>query len=195
MMDMLRCVEILVGFSKRTLLFAIILGFALSSAALAHVKWFAPYDVPSQPVGLRDVFSSAFWLLATGSCFALWAICHAEKTVIGAAAERVFDRFSGAVRSHIEQLVRAATAMFFFALSMLGTIILTPELTTDNAAIPWLQAAIAAGMFWRPTMLLSAVGIGVLFVFGVVKYGAFHMMDYPIFLGAAVYLAFSSRRV
>src|SRR5260221_10662817 len=195
MTNMHRCGAIFGGFSKRTLLFVIIFGFALSSAAFAHVKWFAPYDVPGQPVGLEDVFSSAFWLLATGSCFALWAICHAEKTAIGAAAQRLFDRFSGAVRLHIDQLFRATTAVFFFALSMLGTIILTPELTTDNAAIPWLQAAVAAGMFWRPTMLLSAVGIGVLFVFGVVKYGAFHMMDYPIFLGAAVYLALSSRQV
>jgi hypothetical protein len=185
----------LVGISKQALLFTIILGFTLPSAASAHVKWFAPYDVPGQPVGLRDVFSSAFWLLVTGSCFALWAICHAEKTVVGAAVLRVFDRFSGAVQSRIEELFRAATAVFFFALSLLGNIILTPELTTDVAAISWLQAAIAVGMFWRPTLLLSAVGIGVLFVFGVVKYGAFHMMDYPIFLGAAVYLGLSSRQV
>jgi hypothetical protein len=195
MIDMLRCIEIFIGLSKRTLLFAIILGFALSSAAFAHVKWFAPYDVPSQPVALKHVFSSTFWLLATGSCFALWAICRVEKTDIGDAAQRVFERFSDVARSHIEQLFRATTAVFFFALSMLGTIILTPELTTNNAVIPWLQAAIAAGMFWRPTMLLAAVGIGVLFVFGVVKYGVFHMMDYPIFLGAAAYLALSSRQV
>jgi hypothetical protein len=192
---MVRYVQILVRLTQWALLFVFISDVALLSTASAHVKWFAPYDVPGQPVGLRDVFSSAFWLLVTGSCFALWAICHAEKTAVGAAVLRVFNRFSRAVQSRIEELFRASTAVFFLALSLLGDIILTPELTTDIAAISWLQAAIAVGMFWRPTLLLSAIGIGVLFVFGVVKYGAFHMMDYPIFLGAAVYLGLSSLQV
>src|SRR5260221_4104531 len=136
MTNMHRCGEIFVGFSKRTLLFVIIFGFALSSAAFAHVKWFAPYDVPGQPVGLKDVFSSAFWLLATGSCFALWAICHAEKTAIGAPAHRPFDRFSGAVSLHLDQLFRATPAGFFFALSMLVTIILSPDLPPAIPDIP-----------------------------------------------------------
>src|SRR5258708_31293923 len=107
MTNMHRCGEIFVGFSKRTLLFVIIFGFALSSAAFAHVKWFAPYDVPGPPVGLKDVFSSAFWLLATGSSFTLSAICHAAKTAISAAAQRLFDRFICALRLYIAPLFRA----------------------------------------------------------------------------------------
>jgi hypothetical protein len=50
---------------------------------------------------------------------------------------------------------------------------------------------IAIGMFWRSTMVFSAIGIVLLFAAGVYYYGTFHMMDYPIFLGLAAYLAMS----
>jgi hypothetical protein len=44
-------------------------------------------------------------------------------------------------------------------------------------------------MIWRRTLPFSAVGIVMLFGLAVRDYGAFHLMDYPIFLGVAVYLA------
>src|SRR6266404_5923370 len=195
MLGMFRGLQILVRKSTWALRIAFVLDFVLPSPASAHVKWFAPYDVPGQPVGLRDVLSPTFWFLVVGTCLALWAICQAEKSMVGGAVLRVFKRFSSGAEARVELLFRASIAVFFFTLSLLGNIILTPELKTDVVAISWLQAAIALGMFWRPALLVSAFGIGILFVFGVVKYGAFHMMDYPIFLGAAVYLGLVSREV
>src|ERR1700722_335029 len=52
----------------------------------------------------------------------------------------------------------------------------------------------ALGMFWRPTMVLSAAGIVALYAYGVFTYGIFHLLDYPIFLGLAAYLALSGLR-
>ncbi len=52
--------------------------------------------------------------------------------------------------------------------------------------------AIAIGLVFRVTTPLSALGMVVLFAQGISSYGLFHMMDYPIFLGDAVYLAISS---
>jgi hypothetical protein len=52
-----------------------------------------------------------------------------------------------------------------------------------------LQLAIAAGMLSRRTLPLSALGIGLLFGTAAWTYGLFHLMDYPIFLGVAAYLA------
>jgi hypothetical protein len=77
--------------------------------------------------------------------------------------------------------------VFFVSLWVLGSAVLTPELKTSSAWIPWFQLAIAAGLFWRQTMALSGAGIIVLYGIGVANYGAFHLMDYPIFLGLAVY--------
>jgi hypothetical protein len=74
----------------------------------------------------------------------------------------------------------------------MGGIILTPELTTSSSWVSWLQLAIAAAMFWRPTLPAAAVGIIVLYLVGIWDYGLFHMMDYPIFLGLAAYHALSA---
>jgi hypothetical protein len=166
----------------------------LSSQASAHVKWFASYDVAATPRALLDVSSSAFWLLVGCSLVGVWTLCKLEQTMLGAALLRAADSVSIALRSRTEELLRAATAAFFIAIGAIGTFILTPELKADSAAISWLQFAIALGMFWRATLIFSAVGIVTLFAIGIVSYGSFHMMDYPIFLGVAGYLALTDLR-
>jgi len=153
------------------------------------VKWFASYDVASAPRDLFYVCSSAFWLLMGVSLLGIWTLCKLERTVVGAALLRALDSISEALRSRTEDLMRASTAAFFIGIGVLGNIILTPELKIESSAISWLQFAIAVGMFWRATLVFSAAGIVILYVIGIADYGVFHMMDYPIFLGAAGYLA------
>ena len=68
-------------------------------------------------------------------------------------------------------------------------VLLTPELTTDLAFVPWLQLAMAGCMLSRRTMPLASLGIVVLFGIAVRQYGAFHLMDYPVFLGLPAYFA------
>ena len=164
----------------------------LSLPALAHVKWFAPYDVPSQPRLLSDVLSGTFFQLFIAGVIVLSAVCIVERTPLGAVLVRSFDRMGAGIRARSEDLYRAGTGAFFVALFTLGNVILTPELRTDHQLIPWLQAGIAFGMFWRATMVLSAAGIAALYAYGWLGYGAFHMIDYPIFLGLALYLAMTA---
>ncbi len=163
--------------------------------AEAHVKWFAAYDVPEQPRPLLDVLNADFLGLFIAGIVVLSAVCLFDRTPIGAALARGIARVTAGIRARTEGWFRAGTAAFFVALFTLGDIILTPELKTDVAVIPWLQAAIALGMFWRTTMPFSAAGIVALYAFGVEKYGIYHMLDYPIFLGLAAYLALSPFQV
>lgn len=160
-------------------------------AAAAHVKWFAPYDVPGQPRILPDVFNVDFWQPASAAMLAFVLTAYLERSRVGAGILAALDRLSGWLRPRVDDLYRAGTAAFFVALWVMGGVILTPELKTTSPLIPLLQLAIAAGMFWRPTMVLSAFGIVVLYAIGLANYGLFHMMDYPIFLGLAAYLACS----
>ena len=173
---------------------AAVLMAALPPEASGHVKWFAPYDVATTPRALLDVSSSAFWLLVGASLIAMWTLCKVEETAFGIALLRAVDSISVALRARTEDLLRAATAAFFIAVGVAGNIILTPELRTDSAAISWLQFVIALGTFWRSTLVLSSIGIVVLYAIGIAHYGIFHMMDYPIFLGAAGYLALTGLR-
>jgi hypothetical protein len=177
---------------------ALLLGVSaalLPIAADAHVKWFARYEVAEQPQPLVTLVSGTYALLFAAALVALWVTCRLEPSRLGAACVRLLDRAGAGLRPRSEDLLRATTAAFFIAIWVKGDVILTPELRTESMWIPWLQAGIAAGMFSRATLIPAALGIVVLFAYGVLSYGAFHMMDYPIFLGLAAYLAMSNQRM
>jgi hypothetical protein len=188
-----RVVGMRLFFAFLRLVFAGLILTLTSLSASAHVKWFAPYNVPQQPRLLSlVVFSAPFIQLLIVSLVILTGVCLLERSRFGAILARSFDRMGAGIRARTEDLYRAGTAAFFIALFTVGDIILTPELLTTHPAIPWIQAGVAAGMFWRATMALSAAGIVALYAFGWISYGAFHMLDYPIFLGLAAYLAMSA---
>jgi hypothetical protein len=168
---------------------AFVIDTILTGTASAHVKWFCAYDVAGQPEGLENVLCPDFEFLIGLSLLALMTGSVLEGTLIGEAMLRSLDRATRFVRDNIETIFRAGTAFFFIAIWGLGGVLLTPELKTDSVLIGAIQLGIAAGMLSRRTMPLSALGIFVLFDVGVWNYGAFHLADYPIFLGVAAYLA------
>lgn len=160
--------------------------------AVAHVKWFAPFDVTQPPRALLDVLSTDFWLINIYAAATMLLFCLVERTRLGRVLLQSIDHLSFGLKEHTESIFRGAVAAFFISLWTIGGVIITPELKTGNDAISWLQLAIAAGMIWRRTMIFSALGICFLFAYGVANYGPFHMADYPIFLGGAVYLGLRS---
>jgi hypothetical protein len=162
---------------------------AFVGTASAHVKWFCAYDIAGQPEGLENVLCPDFEFLIGLSVLALMTGAVFEGTPVGTAILRAFDRVTGLLRDNIEYVFRAACAFFFIAIWGAGGILLTPELKTSSALIGAIQLGIAAGMITRRTMPLSAAGIFILFGIGIWQYGVFHLADYPIFLGVAVYLA------
>lgn len=159
-----------------------------SSEASAHVKWFCAYDVAGQPRGLEQVLCLDFEWLVGLSVLCLMFGCLAEGTPLGTALLNALDRVTARLRTDTELLVRATLGFFFVSLWTLGGIILTPELKTDAAWIPWFQLALAACLIWHRTLPLAGAGIIVLFGYATWSYGAFHLADYPVFLGVAAYL-------
>jgi hypothetical protein len=169
------------------------LGFASNVAvadrASAPVKWFCAFDVAGQPRGLSNVLCPDFELLVGIAILTLIAGCLIEGSPLGDGLLRSLDRATKLVRENTETLFRAGCAFFFIAVWATGGILLTPELKTNSTAVGILQLGIAAGMLSRKTMPLSAAGIAILFALAVYRYGAFHLADYPVFLGVAAYLA------
>jgi len=161
---------------------------AATGEAQAHVKWFCAYDVAGQPQGLEQVLCANFEGLTVLALVCLMFGCLAEGTPLGGALLNALDRVTSRIRTDTELLVRATLGFFFVSLWELGGIILTPELKTDVAWIPWFQLALATCLIWRRTMPLTGLGIVFLFSFATAQYGVFHLADYPIFLGVAVYL-------
>jgi hypothetical protein len=167
----------------------------MPNEARAHVKWFAPYDVAQAPISLSGVLNQTFVELLVLTLALLWTFCALERTAVGATLLASVDEVFSLLRGKTEILLRAGTGGFFVAIWAHGGIILTPELFTTSPATEWLQLGIAAGLVFRITMPLSALGMVVLFAQGIWSYGLFHMMDYPIFLGDAVFLALSGLRM
>jgi hypothetical protein len=167
---------------------ALMMVVVLPTAAQAHVKWFCAYDVAGAPRGLEQVLCAQFeWL----TCIALLCLTIGtliERTQIGQISIIGLDYLTRWPRANTEKLVRGVGGAFFVALWAMGGTILTPELKTTEAWIPWFQLGMAACFLWRETLPLAGLGIVLLFGIGVRDYGVFHLADYPVFLGVATFL-------
>jgi hypothetical protein len=163
--------------------------FGLGGEASAHVKWFCAYDVAGQPRGLENVLCPDFEQLVAVAILTLLAGCLVEGTPVGHAMVRSIDRVTTDLLPNVDLMIRIVCGFFFVSLWAMGGILLTPELKTTMPLVPWLQLAMATCLIWRRTMPLTALGIVILFGLATKEYGAFHLADYPIFLGIAVYLA------
>ena len=157
--------------------------------ASAHVKWFCAFDVAGQPRNLENVLCANFELLVGIAMLTLLLGCVVDRSSISEGIHRALDRVLDPVQANTELMFRAGCAFFFIAIWATGGILLTPGLKTSSTAVGFLHLAIAAGMLSRKTMPFSALGIAVVFMIAIVQYGAFHLADYPVFLGVAAYLA------
>ena len=163
--------------------------------AAAHVKWFNDqYCVSCPPDALDRIFDR--WWVASLAFFSLLSLCaFAIDRIWGERAGAWFEGFVAKIKSAPEDYLRIGFGVFLLCLWVHGGILLTPELRTDHEAIAWLQLALAAcTLSWRTTWI-TAAGIFALYGTALAQYGVFHLLDYPIFLGIAAYLAIHSLRL
>ena len=173
----------------------------MPAQASAHVKWFCSIaDVSQPPIALRHVLTPLFGVI----CGSFVLLVFAGFLLDEAAANRwPWLASSGQLHADIEEkLVRLAAGAFFLLLWDKGAVvlwergnaILTPELMASTGWTGALQLAIAVSVAWRRTCILSAVGIAILYCYGITQFGIFHMTDYVFFPGIAAYLALTSIR-
>lgn len=172
----------------------------IASAAQAHVKWFCGVIDPSlPPAAPRDVLSPTFLLAVPlfGMLVAAGALLDAvlARTALGSAA-----RFTG--RDAIGELILrvgmsayavclwANLAVVMWADSSVGSI-LTPDLLGRGRVLAGVQLAFAVLVLIPRASIPAGAALGVLYATGVAQYGAFYMIDYLFFLGAAAYLVMS----
>jgi hypothetical protein len=161
----------------------------LPAPALAHVKWFMPYDVATAPTSIGSVVTAHFVTLLVGFSLLIFGGFVLDRYIAG--------RWPGVVketgRADIEErLLRAGMGGFFMALFAAGGVILTPELRTDADWPGWLQLGIAISLLSMSTCIAAGIGIVALYLYSASLYGIFHLADYPIFLGIAGYFILTS---
>lgn len=165
---------------------------AMATAASAHVKWFVTCDSSDSPLLLQAVFTPTFWLSSALFVTLFYVACVIEETAFGAFLSRLLDRCTEPLHKRTDALLRAVAAVSFALLWADGGVILTPELKGNSAWLSAIQVLIPVYLFGRATLPAAATGILVLYGYGAVVYGLFHMLDYPVFLGLAAYFALSA---
>lgn len=167
--------------------------------ASAHVKWFcSTVDVTRPPIPLSDVLTPVYL-----ACFGAFIFMVFAGFLLDGWVARRWPALasSGALFAGAEEnLMRLATGAYFLLLWDKGAVvlwdkgdaILTPELLANIAWMNLLQFAVAVLVIWRRSCILSALGILILYGYGITQFGVFHMTDYVFFPGIAAYLALTS---
>lgn len=163
-----------------------------SSPVLAHIKWFAPFDSNELPRDMGEVLSPAFVMLYGISILFIYGFFWLDRYFYrDKYLSHKIDHW--VIRKvHSQVIIRASISIFYICLFLYGSIfhnyfLLTPELQTDLAIVPWLQLASGLFLIYRPTVPLAGIGTLALFGIGIESYGIHHMLDYLMFLGMAVY--------
>jgi hypothetical protein len=163
-------------------------------AADAHIQWFANVDLsgdPRTPWEVMSVPSFAGLAVLAMVVLALAGVVDAWLTRM-APRHALLARVHGYdVRSGGLTLLRLGMAAFFVANVIYfrdAPVILTPELKTASWWPDVIQLAIAAACVLG-RMRLAAAGLVLLFGYGALNYGLFHLSEYPVFLGIAAYFA------
>jgi hypothetical protein len=178
---------------KISLLLALPVLFA-PAEAMAHIKWFCAYDTAVPPLPITDVVTTSFIAVAAAFCLLMFVAYVVDRAIDAKVWAKKLDEAIAGYERYSYGVIRAAVGMLFLVLWDAGDTILMPELKTANSFVPWLQLAIAASMLSRTTVLSGAIGIMALYGYAIIEYGAFHMMDYPVIPGVAVYLGLASSR-
>jgi hypothetical protein len=173
--------------------FSLLILTCVSKDAAAHVKWFCAFDVAESPKSLDWTLDRDFICLVLVASAVFMIASLIGNSILGRAIVWSIDRVTARLGYKTETLMRATYGAFFVSLWSVGGIILTPELTTSAVAISWMQLAIAVCFIWRQTLMLAAAGMVILYGYAIENFGLFHLMDYPIFLGAAGYFFLVAR--
>jgi hypothetical protein len=170
-----------------------------SGPAAAHVKWFTrDADCAMPPLSPLQVISSPdfLWLGLVSLLVMVGAtLIDARLSRNGSPALAWADALDARCVGWLPRLLRLGLAAFFcIAVLYFGAkpVFLTPELHAIRPWVPALQLGIAVTLLWRPTAWLGALGIAVLYGSAVLAYGWFHLLDYPVFLAAAGFVAIDS---
>ena len=181
------------------LLVGLTAAIAVPAPASAHVKWFCTIaDGSRPPAALASVITPMFL-----ACFGAFVLMIFAGFLVDSWIARRWPALTSAgtrFAAGEEKLIRLATGAFFLCLWEggatvfweTGNAVLTPELASSAGWIRWLQFTVAVFVIWRPTCILAAAAIALLYAFGIVGFGYFHMTDYMFFPGLAAYLALTS---
>ncbi|WP_206996471.1 hypothetical protein [Trinickia mobilis] len=169
------------------------LAAAAPALSNAHVKWFNEYDVTAAPLHIGSVIGNPLFLILLAlSAIAIFAVISIDNRL---APPPFVDAIDERGMRHAGPFMRYSVALFFMTLQVTDLrVILTPELEIDSTIVTLLQIAIAGLALFKATAFLAGLGMIALYGIAAHHYGLFHLLDYTIFVGIAIFLIIESLR-
>lgn len=167
------------------------LASALPAPALAHVKWFSDFSYADRPRSIPEIVSPMFIALALLSVVTMAALVLVDRRLDRTGWYR---RATGwlSSRAGSSVLIVRIGAGAVLLLSWQADAMLVPELGIGSAWLGWYQFLLAFLLLFRSAVPLAGLGLLLLYGFGVVRFGALHMLDYAVYAGAGYFLAVSN---
>lgn len=178
-------------------LFSIAYLVAGANSTYAHVKWFVEHDVSKPPLPIGEVLNGTFIRMFLVSVAAVYLFFLADRFIFKKGYLADFDKRLKRFDELASIIMRVSSGIFFLCLFVWyqvhgSTFYITPELKTASAWVAWLHLLMAVAVVFRSTVLLTGIGVLILYGAAIADFGLFHMLDYVIFLGIAVFLITSS---
>lgn len=158
------------------------------AVAYAHVKWFT--DVMPVKEDLELVLSPVFMGTALGVALLLAVLTQLVPAIMNVGALGKFDRQVERLRPYAVHLLQYGTAAALLW-GMLEGSLFAPEFAVAEPAVEtavWVTVALLLVPWHYAVKAAAAVLLG-LYVYDVVEYGLFHMLDYGFYVAIAGALA------
>ena len=159
---------------------------------LAHIKWFAPYNIEKPPLPIEQVLTKPFIYLFLSSVFLVYLFFLVDRYICKQGYFSALDTRLRALNKFSMYLMRLSTGVFFISLWAFEQthdviFLLTPELKTNQVIIPWIHLCLGLCTLSRYTLPLIGFGILGLYAESIYLYGLYHLLDYVLFLGVSYF--------
>lgn len=165
--------------------------FGYSSESNAHVKWFTEFNLNSPPRHLTSILLEHNFLSITLiTTLIMFIVAYVDRHLVHRETKinKLLDLITHKAEDKIPTFLRLGVCIFLLCIANMGGTILTPELATSANWISFIQVFLALMALNQRTSAITGLGILFLYAFSVKEYGFFHILDYPIFIGIAIYL-------
>ena len=161
----------------------------------AHVKWFHDFSYSDLPQGFTEALTPLVLSLLVLSALVIGSLVLVDRLLAGSTTYSRISEWLEARRDQSLLVMRIGAGMTLL-LSWQADALLVPdlELGPGEAWVGWLQFVLALMLIFPRLTPFAGVGIFALWLIGVADFGLFHMLDYVLFVGVAVYLGVSASR-
>lgn len=163
-----------------------------STLVWGHVKWFSPYDTSEAPLPPTSVIAiPGFWLILLVSIEFIYFMVYLDAG--SARLKQEINRFRQKLIHHLPvdfayRSLMLALIVFFSCVWTIGDVILTPELKHESSFVSAIQVGMLMTLMTKRSAKFAGIGIFALWFYAMNYYGLFHLADYIIFIGIAVFL-------